>query len=185
MHGQAKVTSLEALELFRSALIQFNSSTLGRLDEVGDEIRRTRAWIQFDRRPHWEGELRRRRRDLDQAEQELLSAKLSSLRDSVSLQKTAVLKARRAVSEAEEKLRAVKFWSRDFDHKVAPLLKQIEGLRLHLDLELPKGIAFLLRAQETLDAYASHQLSPSPSLPQKQPPPLAPPPPPLEHPSTP
>jgi hypothetical protein len=155
MAAQARVSAVDALELFRTQLVQYSTRSHQCIDEVGDEIRRVRAWIQHDRRSHWEAELRRRRRDLDQAEQELLTAKLSSLRDSYTLQKNAVLRARRALAEAEEKIRAIKVWSRDFDNRVAPLLKQMEGLRQHLDIDLPKAIAFLLKAQDTLESYAA------------------------------
>jgi len=155
MTQQAKITSLDVLESFRASLIVFGTRAHNALDSALDDVRRTRQWLQHDQRTHWEAQLRRRRRELDQAEQELLSAKLSTLRDSATLQKNAVLKARRAVAEAEEKLRAIRLWSRDFDHKVDPLLKRMEALRQCLDMDLPKGIAFLLQAQQTLDAYAS------------------------------
>ena len=72
MADQANVTSFDALETFRTNLILFLNKTRVRVDEVGDEIRRTRGWLQNDQRVHWEGEIRRRRRTLSQAEQELL-----------------------------------------------------------------------------------------------------------------
>ena len=153
MAEQAKVTSIDALESFRSSLIVFAHTAHQHLDGVGDEVRRTRNWLQSDQRTHWQGELRRRARGLELAEQELFSAKLSALRDNLTGPQNAVRKAKTAVAEAEEKLGAVKAWTRNFDHAADPMLKRLEGLRQVLDHDLPKAIAYLLQAQKTLEGY--------------------------------
>ena len=46
MDRQAKVTSTEALGAFRSSLILFIETAGNALDEVRDEVRRTRTWVQ-------------------------------------------------------------------------------------------------------------------------------------------
>ncbi len=154
MSNQAKVTSVEALGAFRSSLIVFLSRAGQSLDEVGDQVRRARQWVQNDQRTHWEGEIRRRRKLLDLAQQELFSARLSGLKDSTTMQEVAVRKAKQAMAEAEEKLANVKRWSRDFDHQLGPLAKKLEGLRGYLDAEMPKALVYLVQAQRTLDAYS-------------------------------
>ncbi len=154
MAEQAKVTSVEALEYFRANLIIFLTTAHQSVDEVGDAVRRTRHWVQHDRRMHWEGELRKRRRVLEQSEQELFSAKLSGLKQTMSAQEAAVLKGRKLVAEAEEKLRNVKNWNRKFDSVADPLMKRLEGLRHFLDYEMPKALTYLVQAQKTLEAYS-------------------------------
>jgi DNA repair exonuclease SbcCD ATPase subunit len=167
---QAKVTSLDALESFRANLIVFLTTAHRCVDEVGDEVRRTRSWLQNEQRTHWEGELKRRRRVLEQVEQELFSAKLSGLRETTAAQQNAVIKSKRAVEEAEEKLRAVKHWNRNFESCSDPLVKQMESLRYYLDHDMPKALAFLVQAQKTLEAYTEIP------APQAAPPTVAPPP---------
>lgn len=154
MADQANVTSIEALETFRTNLILFLNKSHNRVDEVGDEIRRTRGWLQSDQRLHWEGEIRRRRRTLDQAEQELLNARLSSLRDNLSREMIAMRRAKQALVEAEQKLQNVKRWSRTYESAIAPLAKKLESLRSVLDHEMPKAISYLLQTQNNLEAYA-------------------------------
>ena len=154
MAQQAKVSSLDALEIFRSSLIAFLTRAHQSVDQVGDEVRRTRGWLQYDQRTHWEGQIKKWRKLLDMAEQELLSAKLSNLRDNISAQQNAVRKAKEAVDHAEKKLRAVKTWARNFDSASEPLTKRIDSLRSVLDHDLPKALAFLVQAQKTLEAYA-------------------------------
>jgi hypothetical protein len=154
MSEQVKITSIDALESFRASLIIFLSKAHGAVDSVGDEVRRTRVWLQNDQRLHWENQIRRWRRVLDQAVQDLMSARLSGLRDSTTAQETAVRKAKRGLAEAEEKLRNVKIWCRDFEHYAGPMVKRMEGLRGFLDYDMPKALAYLVQAQRTLDAYA-------------------------------
>ena len=163
MAEHVKVTSIDALEAFRASLIVFLTTAHRCVDEVGDEVRRTRGWVQHDQRLHWEGQIRIRKRKLDQAEGELMTARLSGLRDSTSAQQAAVMKAKRALAEAEEKLRSVKLWARDFDHKLEPHTKTLEGLRHLLDHDLPKGIAYLVQAQKTLDAYTERSAPAEPA----------------------
>lgn len=154
MSQQAKVTSVDALDRFRASLIIFLSKARRSLDDAGDELRRTRLWLQHEQRVRWENAARQGRRDLEAAEQELFSAKLSSLRDNISAQQMAVRKARAALAHAEEKLRNVKAWTRNYEGVADPLSRRLEGLRQYLDFELPKGVSYLVQAQRTLDAYA-------------------------------
>jgi hypothetical protein len=153
MANQVRVTSLDALETFRAHLIIFLAKAVGAVDEVGDEVRRTRSWVHNDQRHFWEAQIKKRRRALDQAQGEYMNARLSKLRDNTAAQKQAVLKAKRELAEAEEKLLAVKLWIRNFDVSTDPLMKRMSGLRQFLDYDMPKAVAFLVQAQKTLEDY--------------------------------
>src|SRR5271170_2137284 len=108
MANQARVTSTDALESFRASLIVFLAKAHRCVDDVSDEVRRTRVWLQHDQRVHWEGEFRRRTKLLGQAEQELMSARLTNDNEgAMMLRQAAVSRARRALGEAEEKIRAL------------------------------------------------------------------------------
>lgn len=153
MATHAKVTSIDALEAFRASLIVFLNKAHSALDQVGDEIRRTRSWIQHDRRTYWENETRRRARTLAQAEQELLSARMTKALDNLSAQQQVVHKAKRELEEAQEKMRKVKLWIRDFDGTVEPLAKGLNSLRGYLDHDLPQGIAYLSEVEKIMESY--------------------------------
>jgi hypothetical protein len=66
----------------------------------------------------------------------------------------AVQRTKRAVDEAEAKLRIVKQWNRVFDNHVDPLVKQMEKLHTVLAHDMVQAVAFLTQAISTLDAYA-------------------------------
>ena len=154
MATQAQITSVEAIELFRAALILFMSQARPALEEVLGEGLQTRLWLENDQRRFWENERRIRNKKLEQAQQELFSARLSQFQESTSLQMMAVHRAQHAVSEAEEKLARLKKWDRELENHAAPLLKEIEQLHGFLTSEMPKAIAYLAQVVKTLDAYA-------------------------------
>lgn len=154
MTERAQVTSMEALESFRTSLVLFLSKTRPALEEVGDEVRRTRGWLNDDRLNHWRNEVRRRNRALEEAQQELFSARLSSLQQPTTTHQWAVTRAQRALREAEAKLRLLKKWSREFDNLTEPLTKQLDQLHTFLASDMRQAAAYLARLTTTLEAYA-------------------------------
>jgi uncharacterized membrane protein YccC len=168
MANQVRITSIDALESFRANLIVFATKARGSLDGVADQVVRTRVWLQNDQRMHWEGEVRRRKKLLEQAEQDLYNARLSGLRDTAAVQQAAVHKAKRALAEAEDKLGKVKRWAQRFGGCAEPLMKRLERLRQLLEQELPGGITYLAQVQRTLEAYTDVEYSPSEASPTSE-----------------
>ena len=160
--SKANVTSIEALEAFRAKLIIFLSKARPTLEEVTDDVLRTRVWLETDQRNHWEHQLRRRQKDLEEAQQALFSASIAKLRAVSDAERMAVVKAKRALTAAEEKLAVIKRWRRDFDSQVEPLSKQLDSLRTMLATDLPKAVAFMTEIVKALDAYA--KMTPGVSL---------------------
>jgi chromosome segregation ATPase len=153
MPGQAKITSVEAIELFRAALIVFTSQARPALEEVSSEMLRMRLWLENDQRRFWENERRVRNKKLEQARQELFTARLSEFQETTSLLQMTVNRAQRAVGHAEEKLARLKKWGRELENRSAPLLKEVEQLHGFLTAEMPRAVAYLAQAVRALDAY--------------------------------
>jgi hypothetical protein len=154
MTSQAKITDVEAIELFRAALILFASHARPALEEISGEIVRTRLWLQNDQRYFWENQKRAREKKMEQAQQELFSARLSEFQETTSLLQMAVHRARRGVEEAEQKLKRLKKWDGDLENRAAPLLQEIEQLHGFLTADIPRAVALLAQIVKTLDAYA-------------------------------
>ena len=163
MATHARLTSVDALDAFRSSLIVFLNKAHSALDQSSDEIRRVRSWIQHDQRTFWEAEVRRRARALAQTEQELLSARMTKALDNLSAQQLAVNKARHALEEASGKLRKVKLWMRDFDGTVEPLSKALNSLRGYLDHDMPHAIGYLTEVQKIMASYMESPQRPATS----------------------
>jgi hypothetical protein len=76
------------------------------------------------------------------------------LREASSAEQMMVHKARRALEEAEAKLKLLKYWNREFDSRAEPLVKQLQKLHTLLAHDMVKAGAFLTEAIHTLTAYA-------------------------------
>ncbi len=150
----AKVTSVEAIEAFRANLIVYVSKARPTIEEVSADVLRAKSWIENDQRTHWENTVRKRTRDLHEAQEALFSARISNLRKETAAEQMAFHRARRALDEAETRLRVLKKWGRDFDGYVGPLVKQTEKLHTVLANDMVKAIAYLAEIIKTLAAYS-------------------------------
>ncbi|MCB1077583.1 MAG: hypothetical protein KDM64_07125 [Verrucomicrobiae bacterium] len=151
---RAHVSSIDSLERFRSSLIVFLERANLVIDEVSDETNRLRMWLQSDQRMFWTMEIRRRQQKLDEAQAQLLAARISALGEATHAHHQAVRNAHNAVRAAEEKLNAVKQWTRHYDSRVAPLTKQLSKLDNILNGDMEKAVHFLTESIKNLQDYA-------------------------------
>ncbi|HEV2695587.1 MAG TPA: hypothetical protein VG347_22030 [Verrucomicrobiae bacterium] len=162
MADRAKISSVDALEAFRARLIVFLGQARPVLDEVSGEMSRTRLWLQNEQRSFWELELRRRERKLEEAKQELFSARMSAIpTGTAALLQMTVQRCQRAIQEAEAKLKILRRWENELDNRAAPLLKQVDQLRGFLASDMAQAVAYMDRALTALDAY--HNIAPAPA----------------------
>ncbi|HVR36558.1 MAG TPA: hypothetical protein VMS21_11980 [Methylomirabilota bacterium] len=166
MSERAQVTSIESLESFRASLIVFMNKARPALEEVHEEILRTRQWLDHEQRGHWEREVRRRSRLLEQARLELFTARLSQLHTESSAQQMTFRRAKLAFEEAEEKLARVRKWSRELENRTALLLREINQAHTFVTSDLTQAVAHLSRVLQTLEAYSKSGAPMSPAGPQ-------------------
>jgi len=163
MAVQAKITSTEALETFRAALIVFTTKARVAVADASDSVKRTRQWVQHDQRMYWEGEYRRRKKQLEQAQAELISVNGPHQQAARMARQMAVAKAQREIADAEAKLRKLKAWSQNYEGVADPILKRIDRLGSILN-DMPKAAAYLVAVQRALAEYAD-SAGPPPSMP--------------------
>lgn len=151
---RANITSIEAIEAFRATLIVYLSKAKPALEEVSAEIVRTRVWLETNQRAHWEGQFKRRARELEEARAALFSAKLSNLREATSAEQLAVTRAKRSLDEAEAKLRTIRKWEREYENLVEPMSRKLEKMQVILMDDLVKATVYLAQTVGTLDSYS-------------------------------
>lgn len=154
MADQAKVSSIDALEAFRADLIQYVGKARVALEDAEGEVRRTRSWLDVDRTNFWVGQMKLRTKQLEQAEAELYNATITRPTENHAFYKMAVMKAKRRIEEAEEKILVLKKWRQTFDNRATPLLRQLDPMFFIVGQQLPKGIHSLGEAIKALQAYA-------------------------------
>jgi len=168
MPQQAQVKSVDALESFRASLIVFLSKARPTLEEIAAHMVRTRSWVEHDQRNYWDKQMRLRARELERAQQELFSARMSKIAKATAAQELALHRAQRAVREAEDKQRMVQKWSRELDNRTEPLVKQVDQLHGFLATDMGKAVAFLGEAVKALEAYAEVAVPGAASVPRPE-----------------
>ena len=160
MSTQANITSVDALESFRSELIRYIETARIALEDMTGDARRTRTWLDFDRTQYWTGLHKRALKKLHQAEQELYSANLTNPHASNAIQKLAVARAERAVAEIEAKLHVIKRWRQVYDNRTGPLVQQLEPMFAQVSQQLPKAAHTLGELIKALQQYAEKSAPP-------------------------
>jgi hypothetical protein len=154
MADRAQVRSVDAIESFRTALLIYLPKARGALEEVSSEVMRTRMWLEHEQRNRWLLEYKRRSRALEQAQAQLFDARLSKIQTVTAAQQMNVIRAKRALREAEVKLVSIRKWEREIENKTDPIVKQLEQLNDFLVRDMAKSAAHLEELVKTLEAYA-------------------------------
>jgi hypothetical protein len=154
MADRAQITSFEAIEAFRSDLINYLSKARPALEEVSNEVLRAKQWLQNDQRRLWEGEMKARSKKLERAQAELFSVSMSKIQEVSAAQQLLVQRAKQAVEEAQQKLAMLKKWDREIDNRSEPLVKQVDQFQSYVATQMPRAIAYLTDVIRTLEAYA-------------------------------
>jgi len=153
MADRAQVTSVEAIEAFRSALVVYLSKARPALEEIANEVARAKQWLQNDQRRLWEGELKARGKKLERARAELFSVSMSKIQEVSSVQQLLVRRAEEAFEEAQKKIAMLKKWDRELENRSEPLVKQADQFQSFVTSEMPKAIAYLNQVIRALEAY--------------------------------
>ena len=162
MSEQARITSVEAIEAFRADLLVYLEKARNVVDEVSEEVTRTRAWLQDDRSRHWAQQVKRRTMELQERQQELFTAQIANVRHNIQAELVAVRRAKQSLEEAEAKVKAVKQCVRDYPIEVEPLARHADLLRHALVSDMGKAVVLLSQTIESLHAYAEMKVPTAP-----------------------
>ncbi len=154
MAERSYVSSVEAIEAFRAAVIVFLSKARPALEEISNEVMRTGLWLENDQRNHWIKEIKILTRKVEEAQQELFGARLSKIQQATAAQEMALHRARRKLREAEEKQALTRKWSRELENRTQPLLKEVEQLHTFVTTDMAHAVQYLAQVVKTLEAYA-------------------------------
>ncbi|MEM7754253.1 MAG: hypothetical protein AAF297_01305 [Planctomycetota bacterium] len=155
MADKARVTSIEALEVFRPSLIKFTEETSTALLGAEADAGRTAQWLRGEMIPYWKKEVRIRQEDVTRAKSKLTvkqAQKDDDQRVTVDERK-AVEKAKRRLVEAEEKFTRSRAWARRLEKAQDDFRGAIGSFKTIVEHEMPKAIARLDHSIATLDAY--------------------------------
>ncbi|USN99568.1 MAG: hypothetical protein H6810_02555 [Phycisphaeraceae bacterium] len=156
MAERARVHSIDAPARFRPTLVKFIEECKTALISAEADAGRTISKIRSDRYPYWKKQIRVRQDELNRAKTELIMKQAMREPDearSTVEERKAVEKAKRRVSEAEEKTRTCKHWLRQLEREQTKFQSSISVLRRALDTDMPRALAELDRIATALEEY--------------------------------
>lgn len=156
---QARVTSIDAVQSFRTAMHEYAHDLRDGLTMLTLEVRRAVEWLDQDRPRYWPEQARRASDELAQAKSELARCQLridqSGNPPSCLVEKKAVDQAKRRVSYCEDKVRVVQHWRRMIRHDLDEFEGRITNTQDYLDGEWQRALAAIERILRALDSYVA------------------------------
>ena len=163
MAERANVTDVDVLERFRTSLMLFIEKSSASINEVSEEVKRTRSWLQSEQRLNLEREMKRKQKELEQIEGEYFSARLSDLSQKKTGIQMQIRKKKQEMRDIEARMKAVQAWTRHFDSRVEVEARKVDKLQNVLDTEMTRAVHFLNEAAKALHDYSSNIEGPPPS----------------------
>lgn len=161
--SSAGVHSVAALEELKNVIAKFQTEAKEALAVTEMAVNRSLEWFQNDLLKQWQSEYRKREEAVTNARADLERCRMQSFGDRTpdcTDQKVALKKAQLRLEEAEQKIKAVKKWSRVLEEEVGEYRGPAQELGNVIAGELPKAVADLNRMLLALEAYMSVKAPP-------------------------
>jgi len=159
MFDKAHVGSIAIIDEFHAALAKFAHDAHQALITLDLEIRRGVDWIRIDRAQHWANEVRRGYEAVARAKDELhrcMTFKSTEhFTPSCIDEKKALQRAQERLRHAEQKVEAVKHWTRQLQHELNEYTGRLTQFHAILDGDVPDAMALLGRMQQSLQRYVT------------------------------
>jgi hypothetical protein len=163
MARSANVTSIDAVQRMATAMQAFRDAAASAVDDLQVEVRRALEWIHHDRKEYWSEGARRGWERVSEARIQLQQAqtyrRMADQRPSCVDEKRALDAANRRLRTCQEKIEAVRHWTRAIDQAVDEFRGSCTQFSSWLEGDSPKAIASLARMTEALEAYVSRPVS--------------------------
>ena len=155
----ARVDSIDALKIFRVALIKFGEEANAALGSAEAEMQRMIGWLERDQVSYWTFQLRKRNEGLSRAQEALRNKKLfpdaSGRFPTPVEEEKAVRKWKAAVEEAEQKLANCKKYARILQKAIMDYKGGVQRFSTWVQVETPNAVARLDRMVGKLEAYVA------------------------------
>ena len=157
----ARVDSLDALTLFKSALIKFQEAAQIALSDAEGEMNRVLLWVETEQQSHWQNQIRKCQEAVVKCKEAVRMKKIfkdaSGRQQSAVDEEKALTLAVKRLAEAEGKLAAVKRWSRQLQREIGMYKGGVQRFVTTVETEIPHAAAHLEGLMAKLDAYLSVQ----------------------------
>ncbi len=155
--AQAKVTSTDAIRLFRVAMIKFAESVSAALGNADSDVNRAQSWLDMEAKPYWASEIRKRQVALAQAQEKLrmktLYKNFDGTTPSAVDEKKAVDVAKRRLEIAEQKAANVRKYATIMTRETVLYKGSVTRFATTIQSGVPVAIAHLARVMMAIERY--------------------------------
>jgi hypothetical protein len=158
MSRSARVQSIDALGFFAGALRSFGDEASVALAELEAEVNRAIQWVRYDLKEYWTRQIRLAQTEVAEARLNLERKQMfqdPDERRSFWEERKALEAAQRRLRVGQEKLEAVRRWTRLLDREFMDYKGNVAPLAGWLQADLARGLALLKRLSGTLESYVS------------------------------
>jgi hypothetical protein len=156
MRKQAKVGAIEAISELRGKCTQTGEDISRTLAECQSQSALVLTWVKGPQAHYWKRKKQKRQQQLETAKSDLqraMIAKPDADPRSFTDQHLAITRARRAVQEADEKLVATKYWTRELERQLMLFRGGLGPLSTAADVGLAQASQWLSQLADHLDGY--------------------------------
>lgn len=160
MGQSARITSVEAVRDFRSALAVFCEDARQALSEIDIEARRLCEWVSHEQTARWRRAVRDRQEELTQAKQALFRKQLARISGEIpdcTEEKKEVRRMQEHVRQAEEKLENCRRWDRQLPQALDDYAGPSRQLAARVEGAPPRPVIFLGATLDRIEAYIALQ----------------------------
>jgi len=158
--GSAKITSIDAVENFRLALLKFNDNASRALMSIDEQTKKALHWREHEAPTEWQMRIRICHEEVARARSALdtcMMKKVGDYRPSCMEEKQALKAAQNKLAHAQGMLEVIRLWTGRIRQACDDYRGGVMGLRTTLDIRVPETLAILSRTVRALDAYAERE----------------------------
>jgi hypothetical protein len=159
--ANAKVISVDAIKLFRSALIKFAEGVNAALGNADSDVHRALSWLDLEAKTYWQSEGRKAQQKLGQAQEALrmkvLYKNIDGTTPSAVDEKKEVAKWKARVELCQQKLVNVQRYTNLIQRESVMYKGAVQRFATTIQSGVPRAVARLDRVMAAIDRYLQAQ----------------------------
>lgn len=159
MSNPAHVESIEALKMFRRAIIKFAEAATVALGDAESEMQRRLNWLENEQDSYWQGQIRKRQEEVskcrDAVRQKKIFKDFAGRTPSADQEEKALRIATARLEEAERKLAAVRRFAKKLPREIEVYKGTVQRFATTVQSDLPTAAGKLDAMIRKLEEYAA------------------------------
>ena len=159
MSNPARVESIEALKMFRRAVIKFVEAANVALGDAESEMQRRLNWLENEQDSYWQGQIRKRQEDVSKARDAVRQKKIfkdfAGRTPSADQEEKALRIALARLEDAERKLAAVRRYAKKLPREIEVYKGTVQRFATTVQTDLPTAAGKLDAMIRKLEEYAA------------------------------